>query len=264
MTNDRLSYILVLIRPGPFTPTKTEMDLIPAVCVGQSPSLLAPPGTLNSTHEAPMAEIAQTAAEAYDRYMAFLGEDRIVAGNWHVEKDGRHLACALGVIGTEIDNPSDCPAQIMPRWLAQMVPWFFDNQSFDDAKDWGARFYAELKRIDGKVPFSVVHDWHANVAAPLAIEVATMRKRATEPHEAVRDLHIRALAGDLASRDEWYAKLRPAYANAYAYANANAYAYAYAYANDDAYAYADAKRRVFKRLADGMVECLARVTSPTF
>ena len=166
-----------------------------------------------------MTETAQTAAEAYERYMAFLASDSIVQGSWHAEKDGRQLACALGVIGPEIDSPSDCPAQIMPRWLAQMVPWFFDNQSETDAKDWGSRFYAELKRLDGAVPFSVVHDWQANTVSPLAIEVATMRKRDIAPHEAVRDLHIRALAGDLAPRDEWFQKLK----HAYAYANANAY-----------------------------------------
>jgi hypothetical protein len=225
--------------------------------------------------------IAQNASEAYDRYMSFLNEDGLVQGSWHAEKDGRMLACALGVLGTEIDNPRDCPASIMPRWLAQMVPWFFDNQSPEDAKDWGRRFYAELKRIDGKVPFSVVHDWQGNVVSPLAIEVATMRKRDTAPHEAVKELHLRALGGETAARDEWYTKLKPAYADAYddaytyayayayadaytyTYANAdadaNAYANAYAYAYADADAYAYAKKEVFKRLADGMVDCLSRV-----
>jgi hypothetical protein len=187
-----------------------------------------------------MDTTAQTAAEAYERYMAFLGEDRIIQRDWHKEQDGRQLACALGVLGSEIDSPSDCPANIMPRWLAQMVPWFFDNQSFDDAKDWGSRFYAELKRLDGNVPFNVVHDWHANTVSPLAIEVATMRKRDVAPHEAVRDLHIRALAGDLAPRDEWCQKLKPANANADAYADANAYANANANANANAYANANA------------------------
>ena len=227
-----------------------------------------------------MNDAAHTAAEAYDRYMAFLGEDRIVQSAWHTEKDGRQLACALGVLGSDVDHPAKCPAEIMPRWLAQMVPWFFDNQSEEDAKDWGTRFYAELKRIDGKVPFTVVYDWHANIVAPLAIEVAALRKRDAAPHEALRDLHARALAGDRASHDEWRAKLRNAYADAaadadayayadanayayayaYAYANANAYADAYAYANAYAYAYAYDKRRVaIKRLADGIVTCLQRV-----
>ena len=57
-----------------------------------------------------------------------------------------------------------------------------------------------------------------------------------------------------------------AYADADAYANADAYADADAAdadaADADAYAYANAaKRATIKRLADGMVECLARVPS---
>ena len=194
-----------------------------------------------------MTMAVQTAAEALERYSLFLAEGRLLQSAWHKEVDGRQLACGLGVLGDAVNDPSQCPANIMPRWLAQMVPWFFDNQKPDDAFAWGAKFYAELKRIDGKVPFSVVHDWQANVVGPLAIEVAELRTRPVEPHQAKIDLHKRALAGDLAKVEEWREKLRPAYANAYA--NADAYA--------DAYADADAK--AIKRLADGMVECLARV-----
>jgi hypothetical protein len=207
-------------------------------------------------------QIAQTAADAFERYMAFLGDDRLTQGNWHaMADDGRQFACALGVLGDAIRDPADCPAQIMPGWLAHMVPWFFDNQRYEDATDWGARFYAELKRIDGQVPFTVVYDWNANVVGPLAIEVAEMYERDTAPHEAVRDLHARALTGDIAPRDEWFAKLRPAYADAYADAYASVYSSFYASADADAYACAKANAReaVFKRLADGMVDCLARV-----
>ena len=218
--------------------------------------------------------IAATASEAFERYEAALSAGNLVQGAWNTEKDGRHLACALGVIGDHVGSPRDCPAQIMPRWLAQMVPWFFDRQKAEDAYPWGLAFYAELKRIDGKVPFSVVHDWQASVVTPLAIEVSEKRKRKPETHRTLQALHLRALAGDLAARDEWYAALKPAYSDAYANADANAYAnadanayananafafafaFAYAYADANAYAnaYADANA-----LADGMVECLRRV-----
>lgn len=223
--------------------------------------------------------IAATASEAFERYEAAWSAGNLVQGAWNTEKDGRHLACALGVIGDHVGSPRDCPAQIMPRWLAQMVPWFFDGQKAEDAYPWGLAFYAELKRIDGKVPFSVVHDWQASVVTPLAIEVSEKRKRKPETHRTLQALHLRALAGDLAARDEWYAALKPAYSDAYAYANADAYANAYAnadadayanayavgdaYANAYAYAYADADAYAdayaVERLADGMVECLRRV-----
>ena len=246
-----------------------------------------------------MTEIAQTAAEAFARYEAAFKEDRLIQVRWHKEQDGRHLACALGVLGDAVDGPNKCPATIMPRWLAQMVPAFFDRQKFDDAKDWGLRFYAALDRIGGNVPFSVVHDWQANTVCVLGIDAAKLRNRDTAPHEALKALHERSLAGEKISADEWKPVLKNVYANAnanaYAYAYANAYAYAYAYADADAYAYANAYTYAYanaytyvnayayayayadayayayawkrlaayayawKRLADGMVDALNRV-----
>ena len=224
-----------------------------------------------------------TAAEAFDRYKAAYDANLLTQGDWHIEKDGRHLACALGILGEDIDNPGKCPASVMPRWLAQMVPWFFDKQKENDAKAWGMAFYAELKRLDGKIPFSVMYDWQANVVSPVVIEAEIKRGKDPAPHVAHQAIHARALAGDIAPEEEWVKILRPAYsttypystANAYAdidaYANANAYAYAYAapyayadtdaYADAYAYAYADtaAYTDAIKRLADGMVECLRRV-----
>jgi hypothetical protein len=186
--------------------------------------------------------IAQTAAEAYDRYHAALTGNALVQGAWNTEQDGRHVACALGVLGPNVSGTGDCPATVMPRWLAQMVPWLFDAQTPEDAFAWGEEFYAELKRLDGKVPFEVVYDWHANYSTVLGIEAAEKRGRDIAPHKALQELHQRALKGDRATADEWRPVLKAAYADAYA--NADAYAdadaYAYAYANADAYAYADA------------------------
>ena len=191
----------------------------------------------------------QTATEYAEAYKQAFDHDALTQGAWHTERDGRQLACALGVLGEEVDDPSKCPAQIMPRWLAQMVPTFFDRQKAGDAFAWGLAFTAELARIDGKVPFSVVHDWHANTVCQLGIDAAEKRGRDTAPHKALQTLHLRALAGEKISADEW----RPVLKTAYAYAAADADAYA----NADAYAYADAD--VWKRLAVGMVEALKRV-----
>jgi hypothetical protein len=202
-----------------------------------------------------MQMIIQTPADAFERYKAFKTDGRLVQGVWiSSENDGRQIACGLGVLG--VTSAAQCPAQIMPRWLAQMVPYFFDNQDPVDAFDWGERFYAELSRTNGNVPFSVVHDWQANVVGPLAIAVATKSKRDVKPHQDKAELHRRALSGDVASKQEWVEKLRPAYANAYANAyadadadanaDANAYAYADAYAN----AYADADAYVYNANAN--------------
>ena len=186
-----------------------------------------------------------TAHAAFRLYEAAYETDALVQGAWHTERDGRQLACALGTLGPKISSPSDCPATVMPRWLAEMVVGFFDKQKFEDAKVWGLEFYKALDRIGGNVPFSVIHDWHASTVCQLGIDAATKRGRDTAPHVALQCMHKRALAGEKVSVDEW----KPVLKAANAYADADAYANAYA----DAYAYA------WKILADGMVAALNRV-----
>ena len=206
-----------------------------------------------------------TAHAAFRLYEAAYETDALVQGAWHTEQDGRQLACALGTLGPKISSPADCPATVMPRWLAQMVVGFFDAQKFEDAKVWGLEFYKALDRIGGKVPFSVIHDWHANTVCQLGIDAATKRGRDTAPHVALQNMHKRALAGEKISADEWKPVLKAANAYAYAYADADAdanayadaYAYAYGYAN--AYADADAYAYAWKILAAGMVAALNRV-----
>ena len=196
-------------------------------------------------------------ADILARYETALANDQIVQGEWHSEKDGRWLACALGVIGDAVDSPKHCPASVMPRWLAQMVPPFFDRQKLDDAKDWGLRFYKALAAVDGNVPFVTVHHWHAHTVCQLGIDAAEKRERDTAPHVALQALHLRALAGETISADEW----RPVLKNADADADADAYAYpanAYAYAAANTYAHADADADAYawKRLADGMIAAI--------
>ena len=214
--------------------------------------------------------LATTAADYFDAYKLALDTGTLTQGAFHIESDGRQLACALGVVGPEVNGPKDCPATIMPRWLAQMVPAFFDGQRKGDAFAWGLAFAEALKRLDGKVPFSVIHDWHANAVCQLGIDAAIRRNRDPDPHEALKALHLRALAGEQITADEWRPVLKnacadacaDASADAYAYANADAYAYAYAnayaYASASAYASAYANAKAWKLLAEGMVAALNR------
>ena len=210
-----------------------------------------------------------TAQQAFESYEDALHNGWLRQATWNSEDDGRRVACALGVLDPSVSSASDCPASVMPKWLARMVTWLFDGQSKDDAFAWGEKFYAQLARLNGDVPFEVVYDWHANYSWQMGIEVAEKMGRDTAPAKAVQELHRRALAGDRANCETWYKALRNA--DAYAYANANAYAYAYgyadayadAYANADAYAdaYANAyaRKKAINLLAMGLVECLERV-----
>jgi hypothetical protein len=227
-----------------------------------------------------------TAAEAYQRYTEYLHDKRLIQSKWHdITDDGRALACGLGVLGENVSSPQDCPATIMPKWLAQMVPWFFDNQDAKQAKSWGLEFYAELARLNGFVPFSVVYDWQATVVGPLAIEQAEARNGDVSAHRALAEMQFAALNGKTFSADEWRPILKAAFldihkfsyhfkadadsdANVYADANSYAYADAYAYANVNAYAYANPDANSYAKyrekiscFAAGMVECLKRVSA---
>ncbi len=219
-----------------------------------------------------MPRTATTAKEALDRYEAYRAADALIQKNWHSRsEDGRELACALSVIDPDMSSVRQCPAQIMPRWLALLVPWLFDNQTKADALDWGSRFYCELARLDGRVPFSVVHDWHGNVVGALAVERSAKRGSKVETHEALRAMHAEVLTGKSFTADEWSPVLKAAFIDSAAFssANANDNAFASALASADAsasanaYAYAcaneDADEVTIKRLADGLVDCLARV-----
>ena len=102
-------------------------------------------------------------------------DDRLVQDKHHKEVAGRHFSDILGVLGDELQSPSDCPERIMPLWLAHTASRLFRAQPLDRAKEWGLQFYAELKRLDGKLPFTVIHDWHANVVEPFAIKFSKRR-----------------------------------------------------------------------------------------
>lgn len=93
-------------------------------------------------------DTAQTAAEYYDRYEAAFNDNALVQGAWNSEQDGRHVACALGVLGPNVDSAANCPATVMPRWLAQMVPRLFDSQETAEAFAWGLSFAAAVGLVE--------------------------------------------------------------------------------------------------------------------
>jgi hypothetical protein len=125
-------------------------------------------------------------------------------------------------------NAWDDGALAMPAWLAQLVVALFDGQEPAAARAWAGRIQAELVRLGGRVPFAVLHDWHAGTVAPLLDGMGA-------PYRAVGALHSRALAGQPVAEDEWAAVLEPAlreiYQRAYAYSDA----YAVNYANAEVY-----------------------------
>jgi hypothetical protein len=164
--------------------------------------------------------LATSAADAFERFERAKNDDLLVRGVHHKEAAGQRFCDILGALGDEIRSPSDCPEQIMPLWLAHAAFRLFALQSLDNAKAWGSQFYAELKRLNGTVPFSVVYDWHANVVAPFVIRISQRPEpnpwSNLAPPTAMQALHTRALGGDTVGADEWHRVLYDAYLHIFA------------------------------------------------
>ena len=62
-----------------------------------------------------------------------LREGRISQGFWRGNgDDGREMVCALAAFGPDINGSGDCPADLMPHWLASLVPAIDDGIKLDD------------------------------------------------------------------------------------------------------------------------------------
>jgi len=123
---------------------------------------------------------------------------------------------------------TDPPAPGLPPWTARLLDALYQGQGADD---WAGRVHAELVRLAGQVPFSVVHDWHAGTVLPLLEPVCA-------PSE-LAGLHAQAGAGKVVPAETWRAALEPAlraiYYQAYDYASG----YAVNYANAEVYGLAN-------------------------
>ena len=95
-----------------------------------------------------------THAEASTAILAAVATGTLVQGKWHDPgADGRHLACLLGSIHSEMKEAADCPADLMPLWMAELTVTLFDRVP-------AAEIYRIARRYGG-----LVARWHALDAA---------------------------------------------------------------------------------------------------
>ena len=282
--------------------------------------------------------MVRTAAQALERFERMSTGDLAITYHYEGQTPRRNPSALLRALGDELKSAADCPPQIMPLWLAKAAGGSLFNVRLQPglpmfpegaAKAWGVKFYRELVRLDGRIPFSVIHDWHANTVVPLVIDISNHAGpnpwQGADRPKALQDLHVVALAGRSIAADKWRPVLHDAFAHIYAdnrlspavtstrrYSldetiamNANAYAGAYASADADAFAHAywlaeysldayadlavtaygivqrhaelisdpdpdydrynhlgyEQRSVAFARLADGLVESLARVAT---
>lgn len=78
-----------------------------------------------------------TRSERADRLDQFIAEGRLLRRKWtDTDSHGRELACLLAAWSPEVaetKNPSTCPADTLPPWLAHLAPWIDDAGS---AEQW--------------------------------------------------------------------------------------------------------------------------------
>lgn len=93
-----------------------------------------------------MLEISH--AEASAAILRHVAEGRLTQDEWHDEEDGREIACLLGAIHPSIEEVGDCSGDLMPLWLAGLVPMLFGGLPVE-------RIYPQAERF-GKA----VARWH--------------------------------------------------------------------------------------------------------
>lgn len=151
--------------------------------------------------------------------------ERITSLNRHIEQgtlvrrkwrgrdsDGRELVCLLVALAPEVKQSSDqCPASVLPRWFASLVPLYDDHGSLAAWPAMVRRFAAVMARVHALTET----DWHLLM---YRCNAATLREGlpvAGATEEVVRniiELCDRAGCGEAVTREEWHSAKTEAWA----------------------------------------------------
>jgi hypothetical protein len=170
--------------------------------------------------------------QAGERLLTYAREGRLVQGTWQDEKDGREIACLLGA-AAGITDADQCPASLMPAWVAHALPSLFDEQSKSHASSF-AILWGEAMVL----PEWAMIDWDEARTQWLAFVVAQAKDAAADAARAARAATARTARAARAATSRADADAHYAACATYAAAAAAA-ADAYA-AAADAYAAASA------------------------
>jgi len=110
------------------------------------------------------------------RLLAHLAAGTLLRRKWHdTDAAGRERRCALAaLVGRPINGVDECPAALMPRWLAHLVPWMDDAGTAAAWPDQMRRLAAVAAR------WHVLHDddWRRLDYACRAVSVREARAHA--------------------------------------------------------------------------------------
>ncbi|MBU1522085.1 MAG: hypothetical protein KJ728_11770, partial [Alphaproteobacteria bacterium] len=77
----------------------------------------------------------QVPADVAESVITAAREGRIIQGAWRRKSAGKEMVCALAAFGPDINSSSDCPADYMPAWLAELIPGLDDGILSDRVPD---------------------------------------------------------------------------------------------------------------------------------
>ena len=80
-------------------------------------------------------------ASAAPNIQAAIDEGRIITGNWRKsDAAGRELVCLLAAISPDIDSEFNCPAELMPSWMASATVILFDGAGAENIQILAPRY----------------------------------------------------------------------------------------------------------------------------
>jgi hypothetical protein len=77
------------------------------------------------------ADTMTTHAEASQNILTYINEGRLVQRVWSKEEKGREIGCLLHAIGG-YNSTKECPASLMPAWMAECTVTLFDGLADGD------------------------------------------------------------------------------------------------------------------------------------
>ena len=206
----------------------------------------------------------------FDRFDQMLAENRIIRDDWvGTDAEGRETACVLAALVPACgaaQTASACPAEDLPKWLAELIPSLDDGTSPAGWRDRMVRLGAALRltvgwspqqwrRCEARVHIAILTEARSHVTADYESAIAAI--------DGVTALWRRVEVGDEPGSAEW-AKAKAAAAAArswtaagsWAAAKAVAWAAAKAVAAAEAVAWAAAKAAAWDRICDGVIAAL--------
>ena len=157
--------------------------------------------------------------------LTYLAEGRLIQKGWHTEREGKHMACLLGAAG--FSSIRECPAELMPQWLAACTVTLFDGLAQTDCPQIARRYGEMVKRWSVLTPDAwnaVLSRWLIRLIDQAVEAVPAYAKK--QPYWAAVESACAQSTAAISSGDKAaaYAATDAAYAAAYAAADAAAQA----------------------------------------